>query len=146
MLYTYVWLIVGVLLLIIEVFTADFLFASIGLACLTASIPAYMGLSLTVQTITFAISSVMIFAFVRPFAKKVIQGKNHAKELGLNTLVNKRGIVTEAIINTEDKGHVKIDGDIWKAYSETGENIEEGVFVKVKRAESITVYVEREIN
>jgi len=142
--YAYIWLIAGIVLLIVEVFTADFLFASIGISCLIASIPAFIGFSLGVQIATFAIAGIIIFALVRPFAQKVIQGKNHASELGLNTLENKRGTVTEEINNAENKGRVKIDGDLWRAYSETGENIEQGASVIVKRIESITVFVERE--
>jgi membrane protein implicated in regulation of membrane protease activity len=144
MLYAYIWLIAGILLLIVEVFTADFLFASIGISCLVASIPAFLGASGVAQVVTFVITAVIVFSVVRPFAKKVIQGKNHASELGLNTLVNKRGIVTEKIINSKNKGRVKIDGDLWRAYSESGEDIEEGTSVRVKRFESITVFVERE--
>ncbi len=142
--YAYIWLIAGILFLIIEVFTADFLFASIGISCLIAGIPAFIGFSPAVQITTFAIAAVIVFAMVRPFAKKLIQGKNHARELGLNTLVDKKGVVTEEIINSQNKGRVKINGDLWRAYSESGENIEKGVSVRVIRAESITVYVERE--
>jgi len=141
----YIWLIVGILLLIIEIFTADFLFATIGISCLIASIPAFMGFNIIAQAVTFAIVATVIFITVRPFAIKVIQGKNHAKELGLNTLVNKKGIVEEEIVNSEDKGRVKIDGDLWKAYSENDENIEKGAHVVVKRSESIIVYVERQV-
>ncbi|HSA05610.1 MAG TPA: NfeD family protein [Candidatus Gastranaerophilales bacterium] len=142
--YAYIWLIAGITLLILEIFTADFLLASIGISCLIASIPAFLGTSIAAQITTFSITAIIVFATIRPFIQKIIQGKNHAKELGLNTLINKRGIVTEEINNSQNKGHIKIDGDIWRACSETGENIEEGVFVKVKRSESITVYVERE--
>lgn len=134
---------VGIFLLVIEIFTVDFLFATMGIACLIASIPAFMGASITVQVVIFTISAAVIFASVRPFAKKLIQGKNHAKELGLNTLVNKKGTVIEDIVNSEDRGQVKIDGDIWQARSENGENIEKGAHVMVKRFESITIFVER---
>lgn len=143
MLATYIWMSVGLLCLIIEIFTADFLFATIGISCFIAGLPAYLGADIVVQVVVFAISSVIMFVSVRPFAKKLIQGKNHAKELGLNTLVNKKGIVAEEIVNSEDRGQVKIDGDLWKAYSENGENIEKGAQVIVKRSESITVFVER---
>ncbi len=142
--YEYIWLIAGILLLIAEVFTADFLFASIGISCLIASIPAFLGASFQFQIATFAIVGVIVFALVRPFAKRIIQGKNHARELGLNTLEGKRGTVVEKINNNENKGRVKIDGDIWRAYSTNDEEIEEGASVIVKKSESITVYVERE--
>ncbi len=139
----YIWLSVGILLLIVEIFTADFLFATMGISCLIASIPAFLGANLVVQVVVFAISATAIFATVRPFAKKLIQGKNHAKELGLNTLAGKNGVVTEEIVNEENGGYVKIDGDVWKAFSESGENIEKNAHIVVKRAESITLYVER---
>ncbi len=143
LLYAYIWMSVGILMLIIEIFTADFLFATLGISCLIASIPAFMGANIVAQVVVFTIAAVVMFVSVRPFAKKLIQGKNHARELGLNTLVGKNGTVTEEIVNSEDRGQVKIDGDLWKAYSETGENIEKGVHVVVKRSESITVFVER---
>lgn len=143
MLPAYIWMGVGILMLIIEIFTADFLFATIGIACLIASIPAYMGAGFVVQSVVFAISATVIFVSIRPMVKKFLQGKNHAKELGLNTLINKKGIVTEEIVNSQDRGRVKINGDIWRAYSENGENIEQGTNIVVKRVESIIVYVER---
>ena len=143
MLFAYIWLIIGILMLIVEIFTADFLFASIGISCLIASIPAFMGAGLVTQTIVFAISAIIFFATIRPIVKKIIQGKNRAKELGLNTLVNKKGVVSEEIVNSENRGRVKINGDLWRAYSETNENIEEGASIVVKRAESTIVYVEK---
>ena len=143
MLSAYMWLGVGIFCLIIEIFTADFLFATIGIACLIASVPAFMGAGFTVQAVIFAISGTVIFATVRPVVKKLIQGKNHAKERGLNTLVDKKGVVIEDIVNAEDRGQVKIDGDIWRACSETGEIIEKGAHVVVKRSESIILFVER---
>ena len=130
-------------MLIVEIFTADFLFASIGISCLIASIPAFMGAGIVAQTIVFAVSAVIFFVSIRPFVKKIIQGKNRAKELGLNTLVNKKGVVAEEIVNSENRGRVKIDGDLWRAYSETNENIEQDAFIIVKRAESTIVYVEK---
>ena len=101
MLAAYIWMSVGIFLLIIEIFTADFTFATLGIACLIASIPAFMGSGFVVQAVLFTISATVIFATIRPFVKKVIQGKNRAKELGLNTLVDKKGIVTEDIVNSE---------------------------------------------
>jgi len=143
LIYAYIWMSVGILMLIVEIFTADFLFATMGISCLIASIPAFMGAGIVAQVVVFSISAVIMFVSVRPFAKKLIQGKNHAKELGLNTLVGKTGVVAEEIVNSEDRGQVKINGDLWRAYSESGENIEQGAHVVVKRSESITLFVER---
>lgn len=143
MLAAQIWTVVGVLLLIIEIFTADFMFASLGIACLIGGISAFMGAGFVVQVVVFAVSGVVIFITVRPFVKKVLQGENHARELGLNTLTGKKGVVTEEIVNSESRGRVKINGDLWRAFSENGENIEEGAHIVVKRSESITLYVER---
>ncbi len=139
----YIFIILGVLFFIAELFTADFLFASIGLACLITSVFAFLGFSLYVQLVIFSLSIIIIFATIRPFVKKFLEGKNKAKELGLNTLIGKKGKVSEKIDNTQDIGRVKIDADNWKAISETNEIIEEGESVIVTKMESITIFVKK---
>jgi len=139
----FIWIILGVFLLILEIFMADFTLASIGLACLITSVFALIGLNIYFQLAIMTIALILIFSSIRPFLIKLIQGKESKEAKTLNTLINKKGVVSETINNSLNTGYVKINGDTWKAVSITGEEILEGEKVIVKKMESITVFVEK---
>ena len=56
----------------------------------------------------------------------------------------KTAIVTARIDNTEGVGLVNLGGQVWSARSETGDPIEEGASVRVRRIEGVKLIVTKE--
>lgn len=76
----YMWIYVGAFLLFVELFTADFLFASLGISCLIASIVAFLGGGIVVQAVVFGISAIVIFLLTRSYNKDMLNSSRHSEE------------------------------------------------------------------
>lgn len=135
------WIIAGVILFILEIFTPVFVEASFGIGCFVAALTAALGGSVTVQFIVFGLTVIVVFFTVRPLFMKVSHRYSDKRKIGVEALIGKTCLVTEAIDNDKNTGRVQIGGENWKASSENGEPIPEGEKVVVKRIEGITVYV-----
>lgn len=139
----YFWLIAAIILVIIEIFTAGFGSICFAFGALGAAIADYAGASLTWQLVIFAVVSLLAFVFVRPFVIRFLERKNKDVKTNADALVGRKGIVIEEINPKTHSGHVKVDGDEWKAISETGEGIAEGTEVEIIGRESIVVTVRK---
>lgn len=136
------WLVLGVLLLIGEVFTMDFSLTCFGLACFVAALLSWLGLSMYWQ---LGIGAVVIFALLftlRPiFLKYLHKGQLHVKT-NMDALAGKKARVFEVSAEDDKKGTVKIDGDLWNIHCNTA--LKKGDDVVVEKVEGITLLVKRE--
>lgn len=139
----YIWLIAAIILVIVEICTAGFGSICFAFGALGAALTDYLGASLTWQLVVFALISLLAFVFVRPFVIRFLEKKNKDVKTNADALVGRRGTVVEEINAETHSGHVKVDGDEWKAVSETGEVIPEGTEVEIIARESIIVTVRR---
>ena len=138
----YWWLIIGVILIIGEMFTTDFSLACIGLAFMAAALPAYLGLSFFIQAVFFAVVAIILFLAVRPFALKYLHRNDGKAKTNVDALIGRKGLVTEEINEEKNTGRVQIDGDFWKAVA--AETIPAGAEVKVEKMEGIILTVKGE--
>lgn len=131
----YIWLILAVLFVVVEIFTAGFFYACFAIGALSAMITGFitkgvMGPSpygLVWQIVVFCIVSVVLIPISRTFAKKI--SDESIPQAGADALVGLKGIVTETINPAEDVGKVKVDGQVWRAISTSV--IEKGSEIKV---------------
>ncbi|MBN1594129.1 MAG: NfeD family protein [Candidatus Coatesbacteria bacterium] len=138
----HIWVIIGVALLIAEIFTPGFVLACFGVGCLVAALFAAFDLGLTVEVIIFCIASVVAFFAVRPlFVKRFYRSDNDAARTNVDALVGKQGMVAERIDPSQNVGRINLGGDSWKAISEDGAVIERGEKVEVTRVEGTKLYV-----
>ena len=74
----WIWFAVAGLLLVVEMLTADLLFASLALAALAAGVTNAVGGSQTLQGVTFAVFAILSLISLRPIAlrhlKKQVPG------------------------------------------------------------------------
>ncbi|MDR0291535.1 MAG: NfeD family protein [Elusimicrobium sp.] len=138
----YWWLIIGVILIIGEMFTTDFSLACIGLAFMATWLPAYLGASFLIQSIFFAVVALILFFTVRPFALKYLHRSDGKTKTNVDALIGRKGLVTEAINAEKNTGRVQIDGDFWKAVA--AHDIAAGAEVKVEKIEGIILTVKGE--
>lgn len=135
-----VWFIVGVLLMVLEIFTTSFFTFLIGISCFSAGITALITKNLIPQFIVFIIFLVVLLIFVRPLIQKYFFGKNQKKS-NIDALIGKVVMVDTEINNLENSGYIKDGADYWKAKSEDGSIIKKGEIVTITSFEGITATV-----
>ncbi|MDO5672001.1 MAG: NfeD family protein [Actinomycetaceae bacterium] len=139
-----IWLGIALVLGIIEMLTADFIFLMIaGGALATAGASAIWPDSLAIQAIVFAIVSVLLLVLVRPWVKARVLPKD-PRNTNVHALIGQEAIVVQPVNSM--RGQVKIGGEIWSAKSEetsSGEavDIPVGHTGRVKRIEGATAIV-----
>ena len=138
----HMWVIIGVVLILAEVFTAGFVVAGFGLACLGAAAVSYLGFGAYVQIASFCVVTLIFFFGIRPVFVKFFYRFDDPKPTGINALAGRPALVTETIGSEVQPGRIQLDGDNWRARSVTGEPIDTGRTVRVVRVEGVTVYVE----
>lgn len=110
------WLILLAILIIIELFTLQFTTICFGCGAGCAAILAVLGAPEWTQCVAFAIISFVMFAFVRPVAKRRM--KKRMQRDKVNSLIGKRGRVISEIDNWHGVGRVEVLGQVWSAVSE----------------------------
>ena len=143
--YWWIWVILAIILIIVEILTTielDVLYFGIG--CIVAAVAAFFGLSLTLQLLTFAVSIIILLFTFHSIADRFLYNPNKNIETNIHALRGKKGIVTQKIDNLQFTGRVKIGGEYWKAQSYNDEIIEEGSPIIVVGVEGNKVLVKKE--
>jgi membrane protein implicated in regulation of membrane protease activity len=120
-----IWISLGIVFIIIEIFTPGFFFMSIGVASIITGLFSLIIPNPIVNLVLFVILCLIIFFNLKKFGNKYIN--NIGTETNVIGLIGKTGIVTREIL-PEKKGYVKIGGEEWSAVS----NDEEALSVEEK--------------
>jgi membrane protein implicated in regulation of membrane protease activity len=134
-----VWAVVAVLCLILELSSGDFFIICFSIGAVAAVIGAAVGLSIYWQVGLFVLFSLLAIFTVRPFALRWLHKNEPNRATNADALLGRTGRVTEAI-SAGNSGYVQIDGDLWKAVSDT--DIPVGTTVRVVGRESTIITVE----
>jgi len=132
-----IWIIAGIILFIIEIFTPSFVAGSVGVGAIAGGIIAAFGLDINWQLITFAVFTAISLFTIRPIVIRLSK-KNHIAT-NAEALIGKTGKVIQDI--GENPGYVKIDGDNWRSISIDNITIPSGTLVEVIKIEGITLFV-----
>ena len=133
-----IWVTVGIICLIIEIFTPGFLFMSIGISAIITGLFSIIIAPIYWQVIIFILISFLLFINLRKISKKLIS--KDSKPTNVNALIGKTGFVTVQI-PAEGRGYVKIGGEEWSAVSENNGLILEKNKVKIIAIEGNKVVV-----
>ena len=129
--------VIGVLLIIIEMFSLTFVFLWIGIASILASVVNYLTGSNTFTFIVFIISALILWLSTKKFAKRIHQHKTI--ENGVYALIGKEVVVASVEIDDDTVGTTKIYGDEWTIRSTESLILNEKVIVT--KIEGATLYV-----
>lgn len=142
------WLIVGIALIIAEVFTLGFFLLWFGIGALAAALAGILGAPFILQFAVFAIVSVALTAMSRTiFAKYLSHSDENAVKMGIDSLPGQIGTVTGASKGALHEGAVKVFGSTWTAFPSDGETmLEEGEKVEVVSIKGSSIYVRRVTN
>jgi membrane protein implicated in regulation of membrane protease activity len=137
----HIWLIIGIALFIIEIFTPAFVAGSLGVGAILAAIGAVaFNLSFNMQLVVFGVFSLLSFFAIRPIFLKYLDKSEI--ETNVDAIIGRQGVVIKPIEKGQ-YGYVKIDGDQWRAVAEDNALvIEKDAIVKVVKIEGNTIFVE----
>ena len=134
------WAVVSIVCLILELSSGDFFIICFSIGAVFAIIASALGLGFYWQLFIFALFSLLSVLFVRPVALRYLHKNEPNKPSNADALLGRTGKVTEAI-TAGSNGYVQIDGDMWRAVSDT--DIPVGETVRVVDRQSTIVTVEK---
>ena len=139
------WLVLGVGLIIAEIFTLGFVLLWFGIGAIAAALVGMMGGGFLLQFLIFAIVSIALTAMSRTiFARYFSHGDGNAMKSGVDSLPGKIGTVTTASKGALHEGAVKVFGSTWTAYPLDEEvALIEGEKVEVVEVRGSSIYVKR---
>jgi membrane protein implicated in regulation of membrane protease activity len=141
------WTVLGVVLIIAEVFTPGFVLLWFGVGALAAAFAGLLGLdSLPLQFLIFIFVSVALTAASRTIFVNYFSREKTGDDLksGVDALPGKIGTVVSSSHGALNEGAVKVFGSTWTAYPAEGEEpLEAGERVEVERVQGASIYVRR---
>lgn len=129
--------VVGIVFMILEMFTPSMFFLNFALSAFITAGFSYWIKNPYALAIIFVIFSFISFIFLRPI---LVNKFNKRQETGMNSKYVGQIAKAEEDI-TENSGVLTIYGERWEARSENGAFIPKGSDVKIIRNESIIMYV-----
>jgi len=139
------WILLGVILIIAEIFTLGFVLFWFGIGAFAAALAGFLGFGMVVQFIVFAAVSTVLTVMSRTILVNYFsQTDENAFKTGIDSLPGQIGTVTSASKGTLQEGAVKVYGSTWTAFPLDGEtNLIEGEKVEVVSVKGSSIYVRR---
>lgn len=134
-----IWVIAGLALLILEMFTPLLFFLSLAFAALlTAALSLYVD-SLNWQVGFFAVLSILSLFFIRPL---LLKGRAANGQTGIEAKYVGNIAKSTQKINANE-GRAAIYGEAWDARTLDGSEIEENQSVEIVKVENLTLFVKK---
>jgi membrane protein implicated in regulation of membrane protease activity len=138
-----IWLIVGVVLAVAELFTLDFVLIMLGAGAFGAALAGLFDAPVPIQLLVFTIVSALGLVVVRPAIRRRLHRDADPALMGVDALEGAEATVIEEV--AEGRGMVKIGGELWSArpYDVT-QSFAEGAQVRVVEIRGATALVWKE--
>jgi membrane protein implicated in regulation of membrane protease activity len=141
------WAVLGLVLIIAEIFTPGFVLLWFGVGALAAALAGIVGLGLPIQFLVFcAVSVGLTLASRTIFSRYFVRTEEEGGSLksGVDALPGKVGTVVSSSGGALQEGAVKVFGSTWTAYPAEGEEpLEAGDRVVVESVRGASIYVRR---
>ncbi|MFF5173853.1 NfeD family protein [Micromonospora sp. NPDC000089] len=110
-----VWLVVGVVLAVAEIFTTTLFLIMFAAGAFAAAGAAALGAPVALQAVVFAVVSALSVALARPTIKRHALGSSQTGEqpFGVEALEGSTALVLERV--DAEHGLIKLDGELWSA-------------------------------
>ncbi len=141
--FTYIlWIVLGVILIIAEIFTLGFVLFWFGVGALAAAFAGWLGLGFGLQFLIFTVVSIALTAMSRTVFANYFPQDDNALKTAVDSLPGKIGTVTIASQGALHEGAVKVYGSIWTAFPVDDRfPLIEGEKVEVVRVQGSSIYV-----
>ena len=139
------WIVLGVALIIAEIFTFGFVLFCFGIGAFAAALAGALGLGLALQFFIFAVVSIVLTVMSRTiFSKYFSPDDDDAIKMGMDALPGQVGTVTIGSRGALQEGAVKVYGSTWTAFPVDSEmSLIEGEKVEVVRVQGSSIYVQK---
>ena len=141
------WVILGVILIVAEIFTPGFVLLWFGVGAIAAALAALVGAGYPFQFLAFFVVSTALTAASRTiFTKYLVRGEAEGGgyKSGAESLPGQVGTVVSGSQGALLEGAVKVYGSTWTAYPAEGEApLEAGSRVMVESVRGASIYVRR---
>lgn len=139
------WIVLGVILIVAEMFTFGFVLFWFGLAALAAAFGGWLGLGLGWQFLIFALVSTVLTAMSRVIFVNLYRQKDEdSLKTGMDALPGQVGTVTAASRGALGEGAVKVYGSTWTAFPiDDKKPLSEGEKVEVVYVKGSSIFVRR---
>ena len=138
-----IWVIVGVGLMIAEIFTLGFVLFWFGIGAIVAAFAGFLGAGVGLQFLIFAVVSIGLTAMSRTIFSKYLPAQGEHFRTGVDSLPGKVGTVTTASTGALNEGAVKVYGSTWTAYPIDDVALTDGEKVEVVEVRGSSIYVRR---
>ena len=137
------WAVIGVLLIIAEVFTLGFVLLWFGVGAFAAMLVGIAGGGFLLQFIAFAAVSTALTVLSRTiFSNYLTHRDEDTVKMGVDSLPGQVGTVTLGSKGALGEGAVKVYGSVWTAYPVDGDSeLVEGEKVEVVSVKGSSIYV-----
>jgi membrane protein implicated in regulation of membrane protease activity len=137
------WLVLGVGLIVAEIFTLGFVLLWFGVGAMAAALVGIAGGGFLLQFLVFAVISIGLTLMSRTiFARYFSHDERSAVKTGVDALPGQVGTVTSASKGALNEGAVKVFGSTWTAFPVDGETkLIEGEKVEVVEVRGSSIYV-----
>jgi membrane protein implicated in regulation of membrane protease activity len=134
------WLVAGVVLLLVEIFTLTVFAGMVGVGALAAALAAALGAPLVVQAGAFVVTSTGLMVFAREPVQRALNKGGSSASADPRSIEGMQAVVVEPV--SETTGQVRVHGELWRArpYAGTGP-VEAGATVSVAAVEGATLLV-----
>lgn len=139
------WLVLGVILMVAEIFTLGFVLFWFGLGAVAAALVGFLGLGFGWQFLAFAVVSIALTAMSRTiFSAYFAHDGGHTQKMGVESLPGQIGTVTSPSAGALNEAAVRVYGSVWTAYPADGETtFSDGEKVEVVEVKGSSIYVRR---
>jgi membrane protein implicated in regulation of membrane protease activity len=137
------WLILGICLIVAEIFTLGFVLLWFGIGALAAAFAGILGFGAGIQFLVFAIVSVGLTAMSRTILNKYLPHSGAAEmKSGVDALPGQVGTVSIGSSGAMQEAAVKVFGSTWTAYPMDDEQpLMEGQKVEVVEVRGSSIMV-----
>lgn len=135
----WLWSILAVVLLVMEIFTAGFFMLPFGIGAGAAAVLAFFGVPPLWQTLVFIAVSTLAFVSLRGLADKMTH--EPPEKMGADRLIGKSGVVIEELTPNSSIGQVRVDREEWRAEAPGRDVIPVGTRVTVEGIEGTHLMV-----
>ena len=141
------WTVLGVILIVAEIFTPGFVLLWFGVGALAAAFAGLLGFAYPFQFLVFFVVSIGLTAASRTLFLNYFShhaGGGEGLKSGVDALPGKIGTVVSSSRGALGEGAVKVFGSTWTAYPAVGEDpLEAGDRVMVESIQGASIYVRR---
>ncbi len=142
----WVWLGTAVVFALVELtlVAGTFIILPWAVSAFIAAILAFYDVPIEIQWAVFVFGGAALFAFMYRWAQRFMRENTMDPGVGASRLVGLTAIVTAPIIpdDTDRRGRVTIDGEVWGAVTEVGHILDNGSRVRVAAMKGTRVVVE----